>query len=96
NLEEKHVTWARFGKKLDKDTILGLSVHGDGVRIYCDVVRNSGVDWWPKSEMMVAGSRQCNALDVVDASILWMQGYAFRMDDGSVFPLYCRNWRTLR
>nr|GEX24599.1 hypothetical protein [Tanacetum cinerariifolium] len=40
HLEEKHMTWARFRKKLDKDTTLGLSVRGDGVKICCDAVRS--------------------------------------------------------
>ncbi|GJX57104.1 hypothetical protein Tco_0287001 [Tanacetum coccineum] len=42
NLEEKNVTWARFGKKRDKNTTLGLSVCGDDVRTYCDAVRSEG------------------------------------------------------
>ncbi|GKF13417.1 hypothetical protein Tco_0054879, partial [Tanacetum coccineum] len=40
HLKEKHVTWARFGKKRDENTTLGLSVRGDGVRISCDVIRS--------------------------------------------------------
>ncbi|GJY06555.1 hypothetical protein Tco_0373609 [Tanacetum coccineum] len=39
HLEEKHVTWARFGKKLDENSTLGFSERGDGVRICNDAVR---------------------------------------------------------
>ncbi|GJW79381.1 hypothetical protein Tco_0141063 [Tanacetum coccineum] len=42
HLEEKHVTWARFGKKLDKDTTLGLSVHEDGIGVCCDAIKSEG------------------------------------------------------
>ncbi|GKE63209.1 hypothetical protein Tco_1513576, partial [Tanacetum coccineum] len=42
HLEEKHMTWAQFGKKRDKDTTLGLLVRGDGVRICCDAVSSEG------------------------------------------------------
>ncbi|GJW57923.1 hypothetical protein Tco_0104654 [Tanacetum coccineum] len=40
HLEEKPVTRAQFGKKQDENTILGLSVFGDDVRISCDTVRS--------------------------------------------------------
>ncbi|GJW06532.1 protein kinase-like domain, concanavalin A-like lectin/glucanase domain protein [Tanacetum coccineum] len=39
HLEEKHVTWAQLGKKLDKNTTLGFSKRGDGVKICYDTVR---------------------------------------------------------
>ncbi|GKE21359.1 hypothetical protein Tco_1432871, partial [Tanacetum coccineum] len=42
HLEEKHVTWARFGKKLDENSTLGFSERGDGVRICYDAVRSEG------------------------------------------------------
>nr|GEU32640.1 hypothetical protein [Tanacetum cinerariifolium] len=38
HLEEKHMTWARFGKKRDEDARLGFTVRGDGVKIDCDAV----------------------------------------------------------
>ncbi|GKB11446.1 hypothetical protein Tco_0845369 [Tanacetum coccineum] len=41
HLEENHVTWARFEKKLDKNTTLGFSERGDDVRICYDAVRRS-------------------------------------------------------
>ncbi|GJU38074.1 reverse transcriptase domain-containing protein [Tanacetum coccineum] len=44
HLEEKHVTWARFKKKRDEDTRVGLTVRGDGVKINCDAVRRKGRD----------------------------------------------------
>ncbi|GJV30300.1 hypothetical protein Tco_1386748 [Tanacetum coccineum] len=39
HLEEKHVTWVRFGKKQDEDTRVHFTVRGDDVRINCDAVR---------------------------------------------------------
>nr|GEX32669.1 hypothetical protein [Tanacetum cinerariifolium] len=42
HLEEKHVSWARFGKKRDENTTHGLLVRGDGVRICCDIDRSKG------------------------------------------------------
>ncbi|GJT22799.1 hypothetical protein Tco_0892736 [Tanacetum coccineum] len=42
HLKEKHVTWARFEKKQDKNTTFGLSVRGDGIRICGDAVRSEG------------------------------------------------------
>ncbi|GJY96920.1 hypothetical protein Tco_0513830 [Tanacetum coccineum] len=42
HLEEKHVTWAQLGKKLDKNTTLGFSKRGDGIKICYDTVRSEG------------------------------------------------------
>ncbi|GKD03051.1 hypothetical protein Tco_1178025, partial [Tanacetum coccineum] len=42
HFEEKHMTWAQFEKKIDKDTTLGLSVREDGIRICCDAVNSEG------------------------------------------------------
>ncbi|GJZ55560.1 hypothetical protein Tco_0610753 [Tanacetum coccineum] len=37
--KEKHVTWARFGKKRDEDTRVGFTMRGDDVRISSDAVK---------------------------------------------------------
>ncbi|GKF31967.1 hypothetical protein Tco_0101765, partial [Tanacetum coccineum] len=42
HLKEKHVTWARFRKKRDKDIRVGFTVRGDGARIFRDAVRSEG------------------------------------------------------
>ncbi|GJZ18770.1 hypothetical protein Tco_0555360 [Tanacetum coccineum] len=42
HLEEKHVTWAQFRKKLDKNTTLGFSKREDGIKICHDFVRSEG------------------------------------------------------
>ncbi|GJT59518.1 hypothetical protein Tco_1003051 [Tanacetum coccineum] len=39
--KEKHVTWARFGKKRDEDTRVGFTMRGDGVRISSEAVKVS-------------------------------------------------------